>query len=329
MQIHKKIFHKLSPELQTRIKWLLRPWREAPAPAESRPPHTQQQAPEWFTVNGKRMQCGKREGVPGGTNFPSLEDSFVFHEDTPDYQKLGIKYLLHFLSLSPDRLKGTRILEIGGHPLGISYTLAALSGRKVTLVNPWPPEAGYDQELIDYRQCALEELEEADCYDLIIGSAITEHLMEPRQAFEKAYALLKKGGSIGLNGGPHWLSPQGHHLGYLINGTYYSFIENNPVDDFSHLYLSRWEMINDLRKKAVPEEDAEQLADLIYGVSDAINKLPVEKVEEDFYSLPWLWSGAEYSILEPSEAVMKKILFRHPEYAGKKFAHVLWLWGKK
>lgn len=252
-----------------------------------------------------------------------------FDPATLDYQKLVLNILFTALNIESTDLKDKKILEIGGHPYGISHTLSRLSGKKVTIVNPWPPMDNLDNQLVNYKQCLLEDLQDSEDFDLIIGMALTEHLMNPDQVFQKCFALLKDGGLVGLQGGPHFLSDVGHHLYLQVDGKQYDFFNNNPIDDFSHLYLSRWQMAECLKEKNIHVNVINRIIDHIYVKNNEINKLPAEEIINLFTALPWQWADADFEIHEPSAEVKRKIYIKHPEYKDKKFIYSLYLCAKK
>jgi len=137
-----------------------------------------------------------------------------FHPGVLDYQRDSLLRLLSLGGLTS--LRGKRVIEIGGNgDLAVSKTLYEWSGTRVTVVTPDPElhEDAMEEEKIVLVLRGAEDTGLADeSVDVIYGSAVLEHVLEYRRMFAECFRLLRSGGHLLLQGGPHWHSRVGHHL---------------------------------------------------------------------------------------------------------------------
>lgn len=110
--------------------------------------------------------------------------------------------------------------------------------------------------------------------DLIFAINLLEHLSDIAQAICSMSEALKPGGMLFLHGHPIWTSARGHHVMHGYIGKSISFgTETDPIEKWSHLYMSREEMRSDLESKGQPVEAIEACLDWSFD-TDHITRTP-------------------------------------------------------
>ena len=240
---------------------------------------------------------------------PKIQILSPLHADTLlDYQKESLDKLLSMAQIRS--LRGKEIMEVGGNgELATAKAFYAWSGRKVTVVTPDPElhPGALDNEKITLVMRGAEESGLPDnSFDLIYGNAILEHIHEYKLFFKEVFRLLKPGGYVLLQGGPHWNSAFGHHVFLVGDGMDYRFTGNNPVPDFAHLYLSEDEMLSELEKRHIPEPHRRAIVQQIYH-SPQINRASSESLVDAFNALPWESVSVRKEETQPSIDILERI----------------------
>jgi SAM-dependent methyltransferase len=149
--------------------------------------------------------------------------------------------------LSPEVLKGKKVLEIGSGTGRIVQMLLAAGAAHVTAVEPsramsvLKENTSSSAERITYLHCRGDELPADPPQDFVVSIGVLHHIPEPQPVAAAAYRILKPGGKIVVwlygwegNGSylsvilpirtvtsrlPHWLlSPMCHGLNLLVAG---------------------------------------------------------------------------------------------------------------
>ena len=214
-------------------------------------------------------------------------------ESVEDYQQNTLRT---FNSMEP--LSGKKILEIGGNGnFAVAYSLNNLSEQKVFVVNP-------DKRMHAIIDDKIEVLSEDACntsfadnsFDLIIGIAVLEHILDMKTFVKEMYRILTPRGKIFLQGGPIWTSALGHHVFIVNEEMNYTFSGNNPIIDFEHLLLNESEMLNKLvTKRQIPENNAAKIVDFIYH-SPELNRFSPSTLVEHFSCEPFKEIKVKYDL---------------------------------
>jgi SAM-dependent methyltransferase len=171
------------------------------------------------------------------------------------------------------------ILEVGADWNSAAATkLLAHGATKVISTNfapNWPTRTLLDgrleQRTLDARRIA--ESLPADSVDIVFGVAVMEHFLDVPGFLAGARHVLRRGGILFVQGGPLWSSRFGHHVWVDTElGRYHFNDSTNPIEDWSHLFLSRGEMISALRRREIAAGDAEAIAAWVYD-SDEVNRV--------------------------------------------------------
>ena len=194
-------------------------------------------------------------------------------------------------------VKNKNIIEIGSDPNIVMAQLCIANGASsVCAYNPWLPkkdEIQHPNNLLvfqeDFANCQLPP----HSVDLIFCIATLEHLIDIEEIAIKIVEVLKPDGQIYLQGEPFWSCGNGHHLWAADNVSIpggYTFLYNDPVDNWAHLVLNADEMRAALMDKVgtsiAVAEDVEPIVDSIYFSSTSNKKLPSEilrTLEKYFY----------------------------------------------
>ncbi|MDR0827837.1 MAG: class I SAM-dependent methyltransferase [Desulfovibrio sp.] len=282
-----------------------------------------------YVIMRKNIQNGINIYFP---NFPSsLNDSLNYDAGIEEYNKIAISRLL-LMSHMENMVCDQKVLELGGDgSLGLAKTVFNSTKKRVVVVNPYPNlyEGAMDEQKVEILQTNLEfaDLGENE-FDIIIGIAVTEHILNIKEVFETCYRILKPGGCLMLQGGPHWYSNMGHHLYVCSKNILYNFSDNNVIDDFSHLYLSPWEMRLALEDKHIPKLAIEAIIEQVY-YDEKNNRKTTEEIIDEFKKLPWEKTVFEREIIQPSSDIRRKILIRHPDWKQCEFAYSLYITANK
>jgi len=183
--------------------------------------------------------------------------------------------------------KGATVLEIGADKEGISARMLADAGAarviSANTLEGWPArnEGTVEWRRLDAR--CIDRDFEPESLDIIFGVAILEHIHGLDRFFAGARHALRGDGVLFAHGGPIWTSGKGHHVGLLIDGHSYRFGNPalNPVRDWTHLALSKQEMVEDLAARFVPRAHAAAIAEQIYE-SDTCNRAGYLSMREAF-----------------------------------------------
>ena len=159
----------------------------------------------------------------------------------------GLQQALDLLETETS-FEGKNILEIGGDE---QFTLPKVflerGADKITVtnidsrVNVQTP----DSKIVTQKANALylDEYFTENTFDIVIGTAILEHIPETEKLLESIHYVLKPGGHTILTGGPLWSSALGHHLWVRTPDGVLKFpAPDCPIEPWSHLVLSEQEM---------------------------------------------------------------------------------------
>lgn len=135
---------------------------------------------------------------------------------SPEYirfQRMPHRVLARYVAIA-----GTQVLEIGGAQACISaraFLDDGAAGVTVTGLDHVAEESeSADRRLRIMKADALDLRRhfEADCFDLVFGLSVIEHIPHPDRLLVEVDRVLKPGGLALFEGYPLWWSPLGHHL---------------------------------------------------------------------------------------------------------------------
>lgn len=225
------------------------------------------------------------------------------------YQRNCLKRFLKYIPVI-DKLD---ILEIGGNgPQAVALLLNNLSGRKVVVCNPDPESKHQPDEnrVSVLKKDACDTGFDSASFDIILGIAVLEHIVDMGQFARECFRLLRPNGTLFLQGGPLWHSRLGHHL-FLVNQNMdYRFCGKNPVPDFAHLIYAQDELENILlSEKNIPAEHVPVVSQAVYA-SRGLNRLSTESICAAFVSVPTVGLKFEFDLAPPSQIVKSLIAKR-------------------
>lgn len=178
-------------------------------------------------------------------------------------------------------IESKRILEIGGTPNENEIALELINqckAKEIFQINIRSDLSDITEgDIKYYNMDARETVFEDNTFDIIYGTAVLEHIHLLSKFFDEMYRVLKYGGMIFLHGGPLWNCKLGHHLWIHTEKNKYEFNSNNPIDDWSHLYLTPAEMKLSLGNKNLSKDDIERIINGIY-YSDIINRVSYQEI---------------------------------------------------
>jgi len=108
-------------------------------------------------------------------------------------------------------------------------------------------------------------------FDIIFSASVLEHLLDIDEFLTEMHRILSPKGLLCLHGGAFWNSAWGHHLWVHTDAESYEFNGNNPLPDWSHLFMSRAEMLSHLLIKEVIPDHANKIISWVFD-SDEINR---------------------------------------------------------
>lgn len=200
-------------------------------------------------------------------------------------------------------LAGAVVLEIGADPDSISARMLVDAGARQVISTNFDPEwteardGAVERRPLDAREIAQGFAPQS--IDVVFGVAVLEHIGGLDRFFAGVRHALKPGGLMYAHGGPVWTSARGHHV-IVKDGTRpYRFGVDamNPIRDWTHLVLSRQEMIEDLVARDVPPADAEKIGFRVYD-DDDVNRL-------GFKSICGIFDASGLSLVERLENAFK------------------------
>jgi SAM-dependent methyltransferase len=223
-------------------------------------------------------------------------------------------YQHHCLSrfLKQAEFKGRDVLEIGGNgPQAVALTLNNLTGRRVVVLNPDPEYAHTPDEkrVMVLKQDACHTNLDDGSFDVILGIAVLEHIVDIRQFARECFRLLRPHGALVLQGGPLWHSGLGHHLFIVNQEMDYRFCGNNPVPDFAHLTHDADELADELLSRGLPQAHVSAITEAVYA-SRGLNRLPTEEIGAAFVSMPAGAVSFEFDLTAPPPLVQERLIQR-------------------
>jgi len=235
------------------------------------------------------------------------------------YQKRVLDTILGHTSVS-----NKSCVEIGGVPnhCDIARYLLQNGAEKIVQINNRKDlQANTSNERIIYLPMDARKTNfNNNSFDIIYGASVLEHLLDLETLLLEMHRILKKGGVLCLHGGALWNCCWGHHLWVHVDDKSYEFNGNNPVLDWSHLYMNKIEQQDFLTKETnIPKNHIEKIIHWIYE-SNEINRLTYEDYINLCKKAPFKTiENINKSWKEPNETVIKKIinkeLFRLTNYS--------------
>jgi SAM-dependent methyltransferase len=208
------------------------------------------------------------------------------------------------------------ILEVGGSQTGeaaLPFLADGAANVVISGLDHVTEEKAVDQKLrlLRANALALSEVFEAESFDVVYGLSIVEHIPSPQVFLNEVHKVLKPGGVAYFEGNPLWSSAKGHHLWVATWGGPYqhkatanylfsSFPQQkstNPLPDWSHLLMSRQQMVDHLGAKALPQVDIDCIIDWVYS-SDQVNRLSLAEIAKAY-------SNSKLVVLEANTARSK------------------------
>ena len=185
-------------------------------------------------------------------------------------------------------VRGKRVLEIGSDFHLASARLFMANGADsvvATNIGDWKSDEPLPDR-VEFRVCDASDLDLPDeSFDIIYGIAIIEHVPDFERLCQAIKRLLKPDGVIYFQGCPMWAGSLGHHVWYSpergddFEATFatgggkktkpvqYSFTDNNPIPDWSHLALAPEQLVRLLvDEKGIPEPDAEGIVKYVHNL---------------------------------------------------------------
>lgn len=196
---------------------------------------------------------------------------------------------------------GKSVLEVGGAQSCESAApfLADGAARVVVTGLDHIREEGGSKErgLKVMRADALElsALFGEECFDVVYGLSIIEHIPSPTVFLDEVFRVLRPGGIAYFEGNPIWTSPKGHHLWVATwGGAYqgkatanYLFAEwpgepsTNPLPDWSHLLMNEGQMRRYLEERSIPASDVDCIVDWVYS-SGEVNRVGMAEIAKSY-----------------------------------------------
>ena len=185
-------------------------------------------------------------------------------------------------------VRGKRVLEIGSDFHLASARLFMANGADsvvATNIGDWKSDEPLPDR-VEFKVCDASDLDLPDAtFDIIYGIAIIEHVPDFERLCLAIKRLLKPDGVIYFQGCPMWAGSLGHHVWYSpergddfeatfatgggkkTNPVQYSFTDNNPIPDWSHLALTPEQLVRLLvDEKGIPEPDAEGIVKYVHNL---------------------------------------------------------------
>jgi len=247
---------------------------------------------------------------------------------SPEYirfQRMPHRVLARYVAIA-----GTQVLEIGGAQACISaraFLDDGAAGVTVTGLDHVAEESeSADRRLRIMKADALDLRRhfEADCFDLVFGLSVIEHIPHPDRLLVEVDRVLKPGGLALFEGYPLWWSPLGHHLwvaawgGRYAGKTSASYLftgvprvrATNPVPDWAHLLMEREELEHYLALRSLPPPDIGCIADWIYEADD-INRLSTPELMRCYTTSPLTVLEAAVRRVDVPETTLHDLRRRH------------------
>jgi len=176
-------------------------------------------------------------------------------------------------------IRGRRVLEIGSdYHLASTRLLMANGADSVVATNigNWKSDEPLP-EGVEFRVCDASDADLPEqCFDIIYGIAIIEHVPDMRKLCDSLKRFLKPDGIIYFQGCPLWAGTLGHHIWYApepdpdqgdaSEPILYSFTNNNPIPNWAHLALTPPKLASLLVEQNIPPAHAEGIVNYIYNL---------------------------------------------------------------
>jgi SAM-dependent methyltransferase len=161
-------------------------------------------------------------------------------------------------------LEGKRALEIGSAnpPDFIAEIDAAFELKEAVGINLEAQDRQFTASLRtqvgDARSLSFSD----DYFDLIVSSAVFEHVHNFDQAMKEMYRVTKPSGYLFAIVGPIWSCTYGHHLWMHIDGKTVNY-HTLALPPFCHLLMSRQEVEAWMKEREIPH--AAEIAEFVFN----------------------------------------------------------------
>jgi hypothetical protein len=211
------------------------------------------------------------------TTYSRLFQAHSRHDLAP-YQSKAVH---RFVKLVPRELMQFGVLEIGSdvdakvirelHALGATRVIGinpVFTDDDLNKFNPLMPQ-GCSLARGDMRNTGIP----SDSVGAVFSVAVFEHLLDFDKCLLEMHRILVSGGMVYAHFGPIWSSSLGHHVYANVGEQKARHWDPslNPLDDHSHLLLSRQEMGLSIADR-VPARLGEEILKWVYESND-INRL--------------------------------------------------------
>ncbi len=154
-------------------------------------------------------------------------------------------------------LAGKRVMELGSGSHGTiiehiakDYDVSEAVGINLVLEGVYQVSSKLRLQHGDIRKMEFPD----NYFDILISSAVFEHLHNMDVALKEMYRVLKPGGFVFLQFGPIWSGSYGHHL--WLFGKYGTYTYRNTLlPPYCHLLMSEEDVLDLLRQRGHIEAD--------------------------------------------------------------------------
>ncbi len=237
-----------------------------------------------------------RKFSPGFYNTVRQFYSFIFKiKSKNNLARYQIRAVHRFFEFVPKGVLASPVLEIGSDvDARVIREMHELGCLQVTGVNPVFSQGDLDKynpslpggcilKNVDMRSTGFED----KSFGSIFSVSVFEHLLDFEYCLGEMHRILMPGGMVYADFGPIWSSSLGHHV-YANAGNEIARHWDprlNPLDDFSHLLLSKYEMKQSLVNR-VSSPLRDEILEWVYAGVD-INRLFFEDFLKMIKSSPF------------------------------------------
>jgi len=198
-----------------------------------------------------------------------------------DYQKDELFYFSYY----DCGFENKEVVELGSDlELITAVGIRKLGAKKVLCFNPDFPDdlKSNDARIVVSKRDGVDTGLPDNSADVVFGTALLEHVHEPRKIVEEIKRILKPQGIAYLEGCPIWAGPVGHHVWHQFPDKFYKFSdETNPFSMWEYLYYDTEEQIETaLRSKGLPESHSKSIADFLIN-STFISKKKASDIKRE------------------------------------------------
>ena len=216
-----------------------------------------------------KTQTGQDWAFEKRRNLPTISDAL--RADAQTYQISLFEEFAKYYDV-----QGKRILEIGSDgSLNTARMMIEHGAKEVhacNLQDIFIRDRASERIMLHVGDAGQLDLAEHS-FDVIYGIALLEHIPDYTPLVDTVARLLAPDGVAYLHGDPLWTGPYGHHIycgqsadpsgdaRYRFNQP-----ESHPIPDWAHLTMDESAMSTFLKENGIPDGDAREIVDFIYGL---------------------------------------------------------------